>query len=47
MTNRKCSVNECPSIQGSEKDEGVTFHRFPQTNAGSSDKWVKGKASKL
>lgn len=43
MTSRKCTITECVSVQGSDKDEGVTFHRFPQTNANWSEKWVKGE----
>jgi hypothetical protein len=43
----KCHVPECASEKGSEKDEGVTFHRFPQTNASNSDKWKKGNRKKF
>lgn len=43
MTNRKCCVKGCTSEEGNDRDEGVTFHRFPQTNPENAEKWVKGK----
>lgn len=43
MTKRKCLVKDCSSEEGLEKDEGVTFHRFPQTNAECKEKWINGK----
>lgn len=44
MTNKRtCCIKDCSSEEGNEKDVGVTFHRFPQTNQEASEKWVKGE----
>lgn len=43
MGTRKCSVDGCTSLEGQEKDAGVTFHRFPH-NSTQIDKWLKGKS---
>lgn len=42
MTNKKCCIKDCPSEEGKDDFPG-TFHRFPQTNQDSTDKWIKGK----
>jgi hypothetical protein len=39
MGTRKCCVKECTSEEG---NEGITFHRFPQTNPENAEKWLKG-----
>ncbi|KAL7047970.1 hypothetical protein ACKWTF_003161 [Chironomus riparius] len=38
MGTRKCCVKECTSEEG---NEGITFHRFPQTNHENAEKWLK------
>jgi hypothetical protein len=42
MSGRKCCIKGCESEETGEKCEGITFHRFPQTNADSLQKWIKG-----
>lgn len=42
MGSRKCCINGCTSLEGQEKDAGVTFHRFPH-NTVHVDKWLKGE----
>ncbi|CRK96196.1 CLUMA_CG009625, isoform A [Clunio marinus] len=40
MPNRKCCITRCTSVEGQEKDAGVTFHRFPH-NVVHVEKWLK------
>jgi hypothetical protein len=42
MTTRKCCIDGCTSQEGLEKDNAVTFHRFPNNNH-LSNQWIKGK----
>lgn len=41
MGTRKCCVKDCNSNEANEGNEGITYHRFPQSN--HAEKWIKGK----